>query len=209
MLAYLSPTEDEEPFAGIETVLADAPTPETVTPELAATLEGVALGPRTSHSPGSGVRTLVAYRQWAERSGGQTAAFTGEDSWTPERRFARAFERLALPGLSRAARYELLVSLGRLGIHDLRADSLQLGTARGSGAEDETALAAKRVFGIGDPLLLDRRAVALAQAGGVPLEALDLALFNWSRPPGGERATLGFRPESRPDEASPAAALAL
>ncbi len=210
VLAYLAPAEDEQPFAGAEAVLAAAPDPEAVTPELAGLLDDVARGPRSSHQAGTGTRTLVAYAQWAERSGGQTAAFTGSGEWSPERRFARVFERLSLPGFHRGARYELLVSLGRLGVYDLRAESLHLGTARGTaGGEDEAALAAKRVFGIGDPLLLDRRASALAKAAGVPLEALDLALFNWSRPPGGERATLGFRPESQPGAESQAAALAL
>jgi hypothetical protein len=52
------------------------------------------------------------------------------------------------------------------------------------------------VFGIGDTLLLERRAADLAAAGEVPLAALDLALWNWNRParPGtGERdrASLG------------------
>lgn len=210
VLAYLSPAEDEQPFAGAEAVLAAAPGPGALTPEIDGLLDEVARGPRSSHEPGRGARTLAAYGQWAERSGGQTAAFTGDREWSPERRFARVFERLALPGLHRGARYELLVSLGRLGVYDLRAESLDLGTARGSSAgEDEAALAAKRVFGIGDPILIDRRAVALAQATGVPLEALDLALFNWSRPPGAERATLGFQPESLPDAGSQAAALAL
>ena len=83
-------------------------------------------------SPAAGTRTLVAYAQWAERSGGQTAAFTGSGEWSPERRFARLFERLSLPGFHRGARYELLVSLGRLGVYELRAESLHLGTARGA-----------------------------------------------------------------------------
>jgi hypothetical protein len=210
VLAYLSPAEDEEPFAGVEAVLASAPDPAAVTPELAGLLDEVARGPRSSHRPGSGTRTLEAYAQWAQRSGGQSAAFAGEGGWSPERRFARVFERLALPGLHRGARYELLVSLGRLGVYDLRAESLHLGTARGAaGGEDDAALAAKRVFGIGDPLLLDRRAMTLAEAAGVPLEALDLALFNWSRPAGAGRATLGFTPESLPDAEPQAAALAL
>src|SRR5581483_3961959 len=211
LLAYLSPAEDEEPFAGAEAVLAAAPAPGALTPELAGLLDEVPRGPRSSHQPGSGARTLAAYAQWAERSGGQSAAFSGGGEWSPERRFARVFERLALPGLHRGARYEMLTSLGRLGVYEVRAESLHLGTARGAtGGEDEAALAAKRVSGIGDPLLLDRRATALAEAAGVPLEALDLALFNWSRPPGSERATLGFRPESRPDaESQAAAALAL
>ncbi len=47
------------------------------------------------------------------------------------------------------------------------------------------------MFGIADPLLLDRRAVALARAAQVPLEALDLALANWAAP---QRITLGFAP---------------
>lgn len=210
VLAYLSPAEDADPFAGVEAVLAAAPDPGAVTRELAGLLDEVPRGPRSSHRPGSGTRTLEAYAQWAERSGGQSAAFAGEPGWSPERRFARVFERLALPGLHRGARYELLVSLGRLGVYEERAESLHLGTARGAaGGEDEAALAAKRVFGIGDPLLLDRRAITLAEAAGVPLEALDLALFNWSRPAGAGRATLGFAPESLPDAEPQAAALAL
>ena len=53
------------------------------------------------------------------RAGSQPAAFAGEASWTPERRFDRLFERLALPGFGRPGRYELLVSLGRLGVVDV------------------------------------------------------------------------------------------
>src|SRR3954468_19073348 len=47
-------------------------------------------------------RTIQAYEAWAERAGSQQAAITGEPSWTPERRFGRVFERLALPGFNRA-----------------------------------------------------------------------------------------------------------
>ncbi len=77
-------------------------------------------------------------------------------------------------------RYDLLVTLGRLGLYELLPDSLHLAGARGLSAEDPTTLAAKRVFGIGDPLLLERRAAALAQAASVPVETLDLALANWA-----------------------------
>jgi hypothetical protein len=204
LLAYLSPAEDDEPFAGIEAVLAAAPGPASVPDGLGELVETVRRGPRTSHQPGSGARTLLAYGQWLQRSGGSQAAFTGDPGWAPERRFARLFERLGLPGLSRAGRYELLVTLGRLGVFELRADSLHLSSPRSTGAEDPATLAAKRVFGIGDPLLLDRRAGALADAAGAPLEALDLALFNWSA---SERATLGFRPAGEPDAGPAAAAL--
>ena len=122
-------------------------------------------------------KTANAYLAWVERAGSQQAAFTGEAIWTPERRFDRVFERLALPGFGRAARYELLILLGRLGTFTLRPWSLHLGAE----AVDPTVVASKRALGIGDPLLLQRRAAELATATGVPIEALDLALVNWTR----------------------------
>ena len=77
--------------------------------------------------------------------------------------------------------------LGHLGVFDLRPWSLHL-----IDAMDPTTIAAKRVFGIGDAMNLQRRASELATAAGVPIEALDLALLNWSRPDG-ERITAGAR----------------
>lgn len=208
LIAYLTPAETDEPFATIERALAAAPLPERVG-DLEGLLEEAEVGPRSSHRPGSGTGTLRAYAQWAQRSGegrGQAGALTGDAGWDEHRRFARLYERLALPGLSRAGRFELLVTLGRLGLYELSADSLHLATPRGAGGEDQVALAAKRVFGIADPLLLDRRAASLAEAVGVPLEALDLALFNWGSP---QRATMGFRPEAAPDAGRISAALGL
>ncbi len=120
-------------------------------------------------------------------------AFGGEPSWSPQRRFARAFERLALPGLHRTCRFDLLVTLGRLGVSELRAAALMLGGA------DEVTVAAKRALGIGDPLLLERRAAQLAEACGLPLEALDLALYNWER---GQRAAMGMARDSGADAAA-------
>jgi hypothetical protein len=175
LTAYLGPTQDEDAFAAIRA--AHVPWASGELPDL-----GVARGPRASHDPANGERTVLAYRAWAQRAGGQSAAFAGESSWTPERRFDRLFERLALPGLHRGARYELLVGLGRLGVVELRPSSLQF-------TDDATTTAAKRVFGIGDRLLLERRARDLADAVEVPIEALDLALFNWGAPTG--RATMG------------------
>jgi hypothetical protein len=183
LIAYLCPLEGSDPFAGIRRVLGDGP----------GGLEGVPLGPLTSHDPARGDATLRAYRQWAEHAGGQEHAFSGDSAWTAERRFERLFERLALPGLTRIARYELLVTLGRLGCYELYADSLHLSGATGTAHDDIAAVAAKRVFGIGDPLHLERRARALAEAISVPIEALDLALANWGA---GERATLGIQPDA-------------
>ncbi|HYB23303.1 MAG TPA: hypothetical protein VED41_05865 [Solirubrobacteraceae bacterium] len=200
LTAYLCPTEDEEPFAGIRRALAADPG------EL-IDLDGVQLGPRTSHDSARGADTLNAYRQWVARAGGaQALAFVGDPTWSAQRRFERLFERLALPGFTRAARYELLVLAGRLGLYELSGDSLHLAGARGLSGEDATTLAAKRIFGIGDPMLLERRSAALAQAASVPVEALDLALDNWVSP---QRATLGFPPQSTDDAAFERAGAAL
>lgn len=184
LIAYLCPLEGEDPFSEIERVRT------TWASGALPALDDVQTGPRTAHDPTRGTRTLEAYRAWALRVGSQAAAFTGDGAWTPERRFARAFERLALPGLHRDARFDLLVTLGRLGVYDLQAASLALG-----GANDVT-VGAKRAFGIGDQLLLERRAADLAQACSLPLEALDVGLHNWQR---GERATLGLGGDLEPD----------
>jgi len=183
-IAYIAPTEGEDPFAEIDrvrTTWASGELPD---------LSDVELGPRTAHDPARGTKTLEAYRAWAERAGSQAAAFAGDEAWTPQRRFERAFERLALPGFGRGPRYELLVLLGHLGVFDLQPWSLHLVDAM-----DPTTIAAKRVFGIGDAMNLQRRASELATAADVPIEALDLALLNWSRAggPDSERITAGAR----------------
>ncbi len=184
LIAYIGPLDDPEPFASIDAIrrpwsAAEEPPLEQAQP-----------GPRTADAPSRGTATLDAYRAWAARSGSQAAAFTGEAVWTPERRFERVFERLSLPGFHRDARFDLLVTLGRLGAYELRAGKLHLG------GSDEVTLAAKRALGIGDPMLLERRAADLAGACGLPLEALDLGLYNWGR---GERATLGLNGDDEPD----------
>jgi hypothetical protein len=176
LVAYVGPLEGDDPFAEVRA--AHVPWASGELPRF-----DVVRGPRAAIDPAAGERTILAYRAWAERAGGQVAAFTGESAWTPERRFDRIFERLALPGLGRGSRYELLVSLGRLGIVDARPSSLQFG-------DDDATIAAKRVFGIGDKILLERRARTLADAVDLPIEALDLALFNWGAR-GGTRATFG------------------
>ena len=199
LIAYLCPLDGDEPFAAI----SRAPSLDQADELSDEQIDGLLLGPRTCHEPGRGAATLRAYLAWARRAGSQQIALTGEESWSPERRFERVFERLSIPGFPRWGRFELLVILGGLGLYEMSADSLHLATAAapraggagrsaGTGsaeAGDQVLTAAKRVFGIGDPLLLERRAKLLAQETGAPLAALDLALFNWYR---AERATLGF-----------------
>jgi hypothetical protein len=190
LTAYLSPLDREDSFVFIRQALAGQDGWRSGTlPDL----DGALLGSRTSHEPARGAETLLAYRHWVERSGGtQAEAFVGDSGWSGQRRFQRLFERLALPGFARMGRYDLLVTLGRLGLYELRADSLHFSDGRGPSAGDLATLAAKRAFAIGDPLIIERRAQALAEAIAVPVETLDLALANWGL---GKRATLGFRPE--------------
>ncbi|MFP5362885.1 MAG: hypothetical protein ACLGI5_09165 [Thermoleophilia bacterium] len=182
LVAFLCPLEDvEDPFAEIRA--AHVPWASGELPALG----GLRGGPRTQLAdPQSGEKTVLAYRAWAGRVGGQQAAFAGDAAWTSSRRFDRVFERLSLPGFGRGGRYELLVSLGRLDVVEAQPASLRF-------TDDATTLAAKRVFGIGDTVLLERRAKALAESVRVPIEALDLALYNWGVRARGERATYGSR----------------
>jgi hypothetical protein len=170
-IALLGPLEtgsEGGPFAAIATARSSWESGEP--PALA----GAALGPRAAGDGARAERTVEAYRAWAARLGSQAAGFQGEASWTPERRFDRVFERLgSLAAMNRDPRYDLLVTLGRLGVYELTAARLHVG------GSDRVTLAAKRILGIGDPMLLERRAADLAEACELPLEALDLGFFNW------------------------------
>lgn len=129
-------------------------------------------GPRGPRAHDAAAIALAAPQQLAQRSGGSLeAALAGEAGWTSERRFARLLDRLALRGLPRAVRFDLLVALGRSGALPVRADALHLGS-------DQVTDAAKRVFAVADVALLERRAAALVDATGVTFDALELALWN-------------------------------
>lgn len=192
-IALLSPLEAEDPWAGIAAARTAWATGEL------PVLDGVPRGPRAATGDGA----PAAYRAWIARAGSQAAAYTAEPSWTPQRRFDRAYERLSLPGFGRAPRFELLVLLGHLGVIDLRASSLQLAGE----PSDPAVLAAKRVFGIGDPLLVGRRAGELATAAGVPLAAFDLALRNFGAATPADRVTAGATAEPDPERAAALRAL--
>lgn len=127
--------------------------------------------------PPERAQTAAAYRAWVARAGSQSAAFTGEAAWTPQRRFARVFERLALPGFPRGARFALLTALGAAGVFELEAGELFL-----AAGDDATTEAAKRLLVSGDKLLLERRARELAEACELPLAALDRGLATWGTP---------------------------
>jgi len=184
LIALIGPREGSDPFAEIERVRVPWGQP--------VDLAGAEAGPRGALDGARVGETLGAFRRFAERSGDQRAAFTGDPSWNAQQRFERIHERLALPGFHRRARYDMLVALGRLGRYELSAPSLLL-------TEDDAVIAAgKRVFGIGDRMTIERRSRDLAGQGGAPIEALDLALENWARP---DRVTQGF-PGLEPGDAA-------
>ncbi len=190
LVSLLSPLAGDEPFANFRAARVPWATGEV------PALEGVEIGPRSPlRSAAEAPRALAAYRGWAERAGGQEPALTGEQAWTAQRRFDRTFERLgSLPGFGRPARYELLVALGRLGLLDATPAALHFDE------RDDASMAAKRVFGIGDRINLERRAGDLAEAAAVPVEALDLALANFGRSPDAPRATFGADARAADDE---------
>lgn len=136
---------------------------------VAGILDAGPRGPR-GHDASGGALAVPA--QLAQRSGGSLeAALAGEPSWTPERRFARLLDRLALKGLPRAVRYDILIALGRSGALDVRPGALHLGS-------DQVTDAAKRLWAIADVPLLEKRAAAVVEATGVTWDALELALWN-------------------------------
>jgi hypothetical protein len=183
LIAYMGPLEGvEDPFAGIRAVRTTWASGEV------ADLDGAQVGPRTAFDPRRGTAALTGYRAWAERHGGQITGLAGEESWTPQHRYDRAFERLGLPGFGRPNRLEFLVLMHRLGLLDIDPWTMHLSAAT---ATDPVALAAKRILGIGDLVLLQRRQRDLAHAAGVPAEALDLAFYNWAAPSPEARVTAG------------------
>ncbi len=116
------------------------------------------------------------HRVWAGES--QLSALTDGAVGSPEARFDRAYERLSSSSLARHVRLEYLLTSRYAGVlPDLEVWTPRLGDAV---ATDPVAIAAKRVFGIGDPLLLQRRLRAACDAAGVPVAAADLGLWNWS-----------------------------
>jgi hypothetical protein len=162
-----------EPAGGVPQVWHEIVGPGDIEARTQVALRHVLDGPRGLKS-GNRDDAIAGFAAWGVRSGSLEAAFSGEPTWGPERRFERIFERLGgIRGLDRDPRYELLTTLGRLGVYELRPGKLFL---RG---ENEATWAAKRVLGIGDPLLLNGRASELAQACQAPLETLDLAFHNW------------------------------
>jgi hypothetical protein len=182
LITYFGPLRGSDPWATVmerRTTWASGENPS---------LEGAEFGPRSGYDARRGGEVFVAYRAWAERSGGQIAGLAGEESWTLQNRYDRAFERLGLPGFGRPARVELLVANHHLGLVALDPWTMHLSAAT---PMDPVSLAAKRILGIGDPVLLQRRQRELAHGVGVPVETLDLALYNWAAPVDEERYVSG------------------
>ncbi|WP_210492254.1 hypothetical protein [Patulibacter sp. SYSU D01012] len=192
-IAYYGVLEGSEPFREIERLCVrwheDLPPVEA--------LREAAVGPRGAHAHDRGAVTLQAYRDRAAKAGAQLAMLTpaGTDA---ARRFDAAYRALALPGLGRPARFELLVSLGRFGLADIAPWSLLLDAGR-----DPVSVAAKRAFLTDDAVLLQRRIGAFAREVGLPIAAFDLGLLNWDMRPS-PTAPLGHLQAGVPAEPDPA-----
>jgi hypothetical protein len=142
------------------------------------------------------------YRAWADTHDGQLAALTAGASGSPESRFDRAYERLSIAGLQRPNRIEFLLTAAASGaLPDIEVWTPRFGDAA---ATDPVLIAAKRIFGIGDPLLLQRRLRVACKAAGVPVSAADRALWNWATASGEDR--VGGSIEADPERISSAAA---
>ncbi len=196
-IAYSGPLEGSEPFATIDELLVrwDDPLPA------AAALESAKVGPRGAHAHDRGTATLLAYREWAAKAGGQLAGLGGGGP-DPARRFDAAYRALALPGLTRDARFEFLVTVGRFGLVELAPWSLLLDSGRGG--RDPLSVASKRAFLSGDAVLLQRRFGAFARALGAPVAACDLGFLNWELGPG-PSVPRGYLEAGVPVEPDPAA----
>ena len=193
LTAVLCPGDGDDPFADVRA--AHVPWAEGELPRLSRACRG-----RAARDPGDertarrlprlgGARRLASRRRSpARRRGRRSGASTASSSAS------------RCPGFDRGARYDFLVAA--------RAARARRRPGRGQlhFGDDATTLAAKRVFGIGDAILLERRAGDLAEEAEVPLEALDLALFNWGQPTGG-RVTMGAGEASPELRATAAAAL--
>ena len=149
-LSLMEQVAAAEPAGGVPEVWHEIAAPGDIDERTLLAARYVLAGPRGLHAGDRLEKSLAGVEAWGARAGSLEAAFSGEPSWAPERRFERTFERLGgVHGLDRDPRYELLTTLGRLGVYDLRPAKLFL---RG---ENEATWAAKRVLGIGDPLLLN------------------------------------------------------
>lgn len=195
-IAYYGPLENDEPFAEIDRLLVrwDDPLPD------AEVLQTIDIGPRGAHAHDRGVATLEAYREWAQRAGGQLKGLAGHGP-DAARRFDAAYRALALPGLTRPARFEFVVTVGTFELLDVAPWSLLLDAGRSG--RDLLSVAAKRAFLTGDAVLLQRRFGALVRELGVPVAACDLAFLNWELRPG-PTAPRGFLVAGVPVEPDPA-----
>ena len=190
LTAVVCPGEGEDPFAGVRA--AHVPWASGELPDLAAVPRGLrSIRRRPAPSPPT--------------ARGRRAPAPNRPRWPARRRGRPSGASTACSSGSRCRASTAARATTSWSRRDGWASRTSEGAAMHFG-DDATTLAAKRVFGIGDPILLSRRANELAEEAGVPVEALDLALFNWGQPSGG-RVTMGAGEASTELRATVAAAL--
>ena len=171
LIAYLGPLDGEDPFAGVRAARTSWASGELPQLDDVAARPAHGARPRARRRDARGLPRVGRARRLAGR---RVRGRGGVDARAPLRARVRA-ARAAGPAPRRALR-PARDARRSSALHDMRAGTLQLGGA------DETTVAAKRVFGIADTLLLERRASELAAAGELPLAALDLGAVELEPP---------------------------
>ncbi len=203
---YLCPLEGADPFAGIRAALEPPGGRAGARASCRTSRASRSARERATIPPaGRGARRLPQLGRM--QAGSQEQAFTGDQGWSARAPLRAAVRAARAAGLARvASRFELLVTLGRLGL--LRAARRLAAPARRERPRRRDDRSARTVpppsacSGSAIRINLERRARALAEAArGRPLEALDLALANWSAR---ERATLGIPPAALDEQVSSA-----
>lgn len=137
-----------------------------------------------THDPlksGSTPDIVDSYVEWVEREGQGSQVFIFQEGTcdrTVEAAFDVLYRMITVKRFGRTARFDWLCLLGNLGIWPLAPSRCYLRGASGP------LKGAKRLFGFtaGQSLeVLEGKAMALANALGVPIEAIEDTLCNWQK----------------------------
>ena len=163
-------------------------------------------GPRSSHEPGSGTRDAAAYAQWAERAGGAGGGLHG--------RRRRGRPSAASSACSNGSRCPGSAARALRAAGDARPArrSTSCAPTRCTGRRAARRARTRRRW---PPSACSGSATRCCSSAAprrwprprVPLEALDLALFNWASPASGRRSGSGRSSDRRAERAGAALGL--
>ena len=170
LIAYISPLDGDDPFASI------------AAGEVVVGVGRAARARRDRARASHGARSRLAARRRSTPTARGPPAPARRRRPSPARAHGRPSG--VSRGCSSGSRYRAFTATRASTCSSRSVASASTSCARGAlqfGGDNEVTIAAKRALGIGDTMLLERRAAELAGACGLPLEALDLGLYNWER----------------------------